>query len=106
MREGLAEKRKHRFRCEVCGNRIKSKDGKCDSCKNNFYKFHTLPKPSNVKGVQEYDWVGRPICKICGRVQDSLTRHLKNTHHIELYEYFNMFELDPLTKVFQKNIKN
>ena len=98
-------KKKHRFRCIVCRKRIKSKDGICESCKKNFNKFYTLPKPSNVKGVQEYDWVGRPICKICGRVQENLTRHLKNTHQMQLFEYFNMFELDPLTKVFQKSIK-
>ena len=104
MRE-VVDKRKHRFRCSVCGNRVKSKDGICESCKKNFNKFHTLPKPSSAKGVQEYDWVGRPICKICGRVQESLTRHLQHTHNMELFEYINMFELDPLTKVFQKSIK-
>lgn len=101
---GVSDKRQHRFRCSICGNRLKG--GTCKNCSNNFRKFHTQPKPSNKKGVQEYDWVGRPICKICGRVQDGLTRHLQHTHNMELYEYFNMFELDPLTKVFQKNIKN
>lgn len=99
-------KKKHRFRCSVCGNRVSIKDGTCKSCAKNFNKFHTQPKPSNVKGVQEYDWIGRPICKICGRVQENLTRHLKNTHNMQLFQYFNMYELDPLTKVSYKSTKN
>ena len=103
--QGVSTKRKHRFRCKVCGNRTKA-SGVCDACKINFNKFHTPPKPSSKKGVQEYDWLGRPICKICGRVQEKLTYHLKNTHNMQLFEYFNMYELDPLTKVSYKSTKN
>ena len=44
-----------------------------------------------TKGIQEYDKLGRPVCKICGLGFDRLICHTRQAHGIPGPEYREVF---------------
>lgn len=102
MQGGILEKKtQHRFRCRICGKRVKIADTLCNECKVYRYRHGMKYEPNLIEGNQQYTPEGKIICKLCGRTFPyvSIWRHLKLTHNLTKKEYEEKF------KVFLKNIK-
>ena len=79
------------FRCRICERPITSPYGLCRACIN--YKYTDLPTVvKSISKKQRFDKAGNPICIICGKVTESISRHIR-IHNMTIDEYRKKFNI-------------
>ena len=82
------------FRCKLCNERVKVANSICSKCRLYLReKEKTIHKPDPTPGKQDFDYKGKPICKICGKAFDNLGNHVYPSHGITMKEYRIKFDL-------------
>lgn len=82
------------FRCKFCNERVKVANSICPKCKLYLKeKEKTIYKPDPTLGKQDFDYKGKPICKLCGKAFDNLGNHIYSAHGITVKEYRIKFDL-------------
>lgn len=82
------------MKCDACGKTIKkSYSGMCQGCYNYFVRDKGIVHPIPDKGRIEHDAEGKIICHICGRSYTRLGSHIRESHHMTIDAYKEIFGL-------------
>ena len=77
----------------------------CQGCYNYLKNGGTI-NPLPHAGCIEYDAHGKVVCHICGRAYTRLGSHIKESHHMTIAEYKEIYGLCKRTKTTEKSYSN